>query len=536
MFIENTSNDLFCKSMKKPQSRLTVTIILSFLMLFFITIEMGAQIIPIGDYWNRELERVEHYKGKAAFTSYKPQLKSTVNFKNITGEVKDSVKYYSMLSRLVFRDHLIEFKKPEYTITIDPLLQLEVYHDLKNETFNNTRGQMYNNGRGAIVQGKIGNGVEFQTIFLESQSVLPYYQSIWADSTGVIPGMGRHKEFKKYGYDYGISTSSLFIGSQSWWNLGLMYGKQFFGNGYRSLILSDASMNMPMVQLGLQNQHFQYKTTGGIGQEQSRIPLGSTGESLFKRKLITWNYLSYIPTEKLELSLMETVVSARWTPQGVVAPEVHAYVPVIGARGWMALKDSNATVMYGANLKWNANRNTTLYGQYGWVMKGMGNDALQFGALFTDIGMKNLDLRVEYNQVGAYFYSQNVNLMSLTQQNQPLGHASGSALTEWLIRGHYRWKRFLLQGCYHWIQQDIGSTANPYALEYGQKMGKRDFQYFQSEIGYLVQPHTHLCLWLGVTQVDELKTSLDNTYKSNTTGQMVTFKITSDICYRAFDF
>jgi precorrin-4 methylase len=67
-------------------------------------------------------------------------------------------------------------------------------------------------------------------------------------------------------------------------------------------------------------------------------------------------------------------------------------------------------------------------------------------------------------------------------------------------------------------------------------MGKRDFQYFQSEIGYLVQPHTHLCLWLGVTQVDELKTSLDNAYKSNTTGQIVTFKITSDICYRAFDF
>jgi hypothetical protein len=219
-----------------------------------------------------------------------------------------------------------------------------------------------------------------------------------------------------------------------------------------------------------------------------------------------------------------------------VAPEVHAYVPIIGARGWMAQKDSNATVLYGGNLKWNANRNTTIYGQYGWVFKGLGKDALQFGALFTDIGMKNLDLRVEYNQVGAYFYSQNVNLMSLTQQNQPLGHASGSALTEWLIRGHYRWKRFLAQGCYHWIQQDIGSTANPYALEYGQKIGKRDFQYFQGEIGYLIQPHTHLCLWLGVTQVDELKTSLDNTYKSNTTGQIVTFKITSDICYRAFDF
>ncbi len=522
--------------MKKLCKQLQHSTIIALLILSFGSMSGWAQPIPIGDYWNRELERVEHYKGKPAFTTYKPQLKSTVNFKSITGEVKDSVKYYSMLSRLVFRDHLIEFEKPEYTITIDPLLQLEVYHDMKNEDFNNTRGRMYNNGRGAIVQGRIGNGVEFQTIFLESQSVLPYYQSLWADSTSVIPGMGRHKEFKKYGYDYGISTSSLFIGPKSWWNLGLMYGKQFFGNGYRSLILSDASMNMPMVQMGLQNQHFQYKSTVGIGQEQSRIPLGSTGESLFKRKLITWNYLSYLPTEKLEIALMETVVSKRWTPQGVVAPELHAYIPIIGARGWMAQKDSNATVMYGANLKWNANRNTTFYGQYGWVTKGLGKDALQFGALFTDLGMKNLDLRVEYNQVGAYFYSQNVNLMSLTQQNQPLGHASGSALTEWLVKGHYRWKRLLAQGCYHWIQQNIGSSANTYSMQYGETIGKRDFQYFQGEIGYLVQPHTHLCVWLGVTQVDELKTTLDNNYKTNITGQIITFKLTGDICYRAFDF
>ncbi len=522
--------------MKKLSLQIQHSTTIAVLILSLSSMSGWAQPIPIGDYWNRELERVEHYKGKPAFTTYKPQLKSTVNFKSITGEVKDSVKYYSMLSRLIFRDHLIEFKKPEYTITIDPLLQLEVYHDMKNEDFNNMRGRMYNNGRGAIVQGRIGNGVEFQSIFLESQSVLPYYQSLWADSTGVIPGMGRHKEFKKYGYDYGISTSSLFIGSKSWWNLGLMYGKQFFGNGYRSLILSDASMNMPMVQMGLQNQHFQYKSTVGIGQEQSRIPLGSTGESLFKRKLITWNYLSYLPTEKLEVALMETVVSARWTPQGVVAPELHAYIPIIGARGWMAQKDSNATVMYGANLKWNANRNTTFYGQYGWVTKGLGKDALQFGALFTDLGMKNLDLRVEYNQVGAYFYSQNVNLMSLTQQNQPLGHASGSALTEWLVRGHYRWKRLLAQGCYHWIQQNIGSSANPYSMQYGETTGKRDLQYFQGEIGYLVQPHTHLCVWLGVTQLDELKTTLENKYKTNITGQIITFKLTSDICYRAFDF
>jgi hypothetical protein len=500
-----------------------------------VKISSVAQPIPIGDYWNRELERVEHYKGKTAFTTYKPQLKSTVNFQKITGEVKDSVKYYSMLSRLVFRDHLIQFKNPRYTISIDPLLQVEVYQDLKNEDYNNLRGRLYNNGRGAIVQGQIGNGVEFQSIFIENQSILPFYQSRWADSTGVIPGMGRHKEFKKYGYDYALSTSSLFIGSKSWWNLGLMYGKQFFGNGYRSLVLSDASMNMPMIQLGLHNQHFQYKTTAGIGQEQSRIPLGSTGESLFKRKLINWNYLSFLPTANLELAILETVVSQRWTPQGVVAPETHVYVPVLGARGWMAQKDTNATVLYGANIKWNANQNTTFYAQYGWVTKGMGKDAIQFGALFTDIGMKNLDLRVEYNQVGAYFYAQDINLMSLTQQGQSLGHASGGALTEWLVRGNYRWKRFLLQGCYHRIQQDLGPAANPYAMTFESVIGSREFQYFLGEVGYLVQPHTHLCVWLGITQVDELN-DYNNGNKINITGQIVSFKVTSDICYRAFDF
>jgi hypothetical protein len=81
-----------------------------------------AQPLPISDYWNRELERVEHINGHPAFTSLKPVLKSEINYRKLTGEVKDSAKYYSTLSRLFFRDHLLEYKKDDAYLTVDALL------------------------------------------------------------------------------------------------------------------------------------------------------------------------------------------------------------------------------------------------------------------------------------------------------------------------------------------------------------------------------------------------------------------------------
>ncbi len=496
-----------------------------------------AQPLPISDYWNRELERVEHINGHPAFTSLKPVLKSEINYRKLTGEVKDSAKYYSTLSRLFFRDHLLEYKKDDAYLTVDALLQLEYYKDQINPNYNKSHARMYQNSRGVLLQGKLGTAFEFQTQFLESQSVLPYYQDTIARQLGIIPGMGRHKPFNKVGYDYGVSQSWLSYSPKSWWALEVGYGKQMIGNGYRSLLLSDASMSYPMVRLHILQPRWQYHTSAAILQEQTRLPLGDTGESLFRRKNGLWNYITFLPTTKLEIGVMEACVDTRWTSQGTVAPPVHSYIPVIGLRGWMAQKDTNNFTLYGLNIKWNLSTKTTFYGQYVKTYNGRESQGYQIGALFTDIGIKNFDVRLEYNKTGSRLYqSTSQNWMGYTQQNQSLGYIQYGNSEEWIARVHYRYNRWLADGHYNQMNQNLGSGANPYDLVQAEVTGRRLLQQMQVEVGYLIHPHTRTCLYIGFLNRKDVRNYSGNIRRENWDGQLMTIRFSCDISSRYFDF
>lgn len=513
--------------------------ILFFLSFCYSIISM-AQPLPISDYWNRELERVEHVNGHAAFTSLKPILKSEINYRKLTGEVKDSAKYYSTLSRLFFRDHLLEYKKDDAHITVDALLQLEYYKDQKNDLYNKSHSRLYQNSRGVLLQGKLGTAFEFQTQFIETQSVLPYYQDTIAQILGVIPGMGRHKPFNKVGYDYGVSQSWLSYSPKSWWAFEVGYGKQMIGNGYRSLLLSDAAMSYPMLRLHILQPRWQYHTTAAILQEQIRLPLGDTGESLFRRKNGLWNYFTFLPTTRLEIGIMEGCVDTRWTPQGMVAPPLHSYVPILGLRGWMAQKDTNNFTLYGLNVKWNLTTKTTFYGQYVKTTHGGNGQGYQVGALFTDIGIKNFDVRLEYNKTGSHLYqNSSQNWMGYTQQNQSLGYIQYGNTEEWIARLHYRYNRWLMDGHYNQMDQTLGSGSNAYDDNHIEVTGYRLLQQMQLEVGYLIHPHTRTCFYLGFLQRNDTRTYNDlmgNARRERWDGQLLTVRFSCDISSRYFDF
>ncbi|MEY4330971.1 MAG: hypothetical protein RL609_1719 [Bacteroidota bacterium] len=510
------------------------------ILILAISSSLSGQILPLSDYWNRELERVEHVNGNPGFTSFKPVLKSEINYRKLTGEVKDSAKYYSTLSRLFFRDHLLEYKKDDAHITVDPLFQFEFYKDQINPNYNASHSKLYLNSRGALLQGKLGKAFEFQSLFIESQSVLPYYQDTIATTLGVIPGMGRHKPFNKVGYDYGVSQSWLSYSPKSWWSVQVGYGKQMIGNGYRSLLLSDAAMSYPMVRLNVMKSKWQYHTTAAILQEQIRLPLGDTGESLFRRKTGLWNYLVFLPTPTLEIGIMEACIDQRWTPHGTEAPPLHSYIPVIGLRGWMAQKDSANLSLYGLNLKWNLSSKTTFYGQYLVTAHGGSSSGFQMGALFTDIGVKNFDVRIEYNSTQASLYNHpEQNWLGYSQQNQSLGLIHFGNSEEWITRIHYRFNRWLLDGHYNQLNQSMGHGSNPYALTSADVTGYRLLQQLQAEIGYLIHPHTRTCLYLGFLQRHDTRNYIvyfGNPKIEHWDAQLITLRFSCDISSRYFDF
>ena len=497
---------------------------------------LNAQDIPLHDYWNRETERVQLNQPTGYITSYKPLLQSQTRFQEFSAQSKDTVPYYWNVTRILFRDHWLAYKKEDVFITVDPWVDFSFYKDQINTAYNQKVGNLYNNSRGAWVQGRIGSNFSFHTAFSENQSVFPFFMSSLSDSLNVIPGMGRFKAFKKYGFDYAISSSNINFEPHSKLQISLGYGRQMIGNGYRSILLSDAAMNYPMVSARYSGKWFTYISSIALLQEQQRLPLGSTSESLFKRKLGSWNYLVITPHPNLEIGAMESVGYSIWNSKGRQAPHYSVYIPIIGARSLFSSNEKCVT-MYGLNAKWNAFHQFTLYAQYALMINSSKSTGVQAGVLFNNFLTQNLDVRIEFNTTSPYMYSTTLDLLSYTQQQQTLGHPSGGDMNEWLVRVDYEKKRYLLHADIHQINQTIVSSSDPYQQQFftGQK-GSRSLLQWQLQLGYLINPKVHLCAWVGYTSREDVRNFSSNLPRSSFNASLFTINLSSALGSRYFDF
>lgn len=507
-----------------------------FILVLFTTQLSSAQIIPIHDYWNREIERHQLKNAKGFSTSYKPLLQSHTDFKKFDSQRVDSAIYYWNINRILFRDHWLTYQKENVHIMADPWVDFSYFKDPLNRDYNHKVSRQYNNSRGIWIQGNIGNSFSFHTAFSENQSIFPFYMSAISDSLEVIPGWGRFKAFKKYGYDYAVSNSSIQIEPHSKLQISLSYGKQFIGSGYRSILLSDAAMSYPFASIRYSGKWFTYLSSAALLQEQERLPLGSTSESLFKRKMGTWNFLIVTPLPTIEVGFLESVLYEIWTPQGRKSPHYSSYIPVIGARSF--LSDQNtASTLYGLNLKWNAFHQFTLYGQYGWLNNKTKSYGIQSGILYSNFLIKNLDIRIEYNSTSAFMYSSAQDLLSYTQQQQALGHPAGGDMQEWSVRVDYTRKRFLFHGDIHQINQTLSHGADPYQQSFFiGSSGSRSMLQWQLKAGCLINPKVHLCFWLGYTQRNDIRKMSAISEESKFNASLFTINLSSTLNSQYFDF
>lgn len=102
-------------------------------------------------------------------------------------------------------------------------------------------GAITQNTRGIELRGMIDKRVGFYTFFTDNQALLPSYVRDYRTQFSVIPGEGFNKSFKTNGVDY-ISARG-YINFNASKHIAIQFGhdRNFIGNGYRSLILSDNS-------------------------------------------------------------------------------------------------------------------------------------------------------------------------------------------------------------------------------------------------------------------------------------------------------
>lgn len=391
--------------------------------------------------------------GTNSHTAAKPFTYSEVNkYYDIKAEKKEVAKDVSTwFWRKIYNEHLVAVKGKNYWFTIDPILDLQVGHDTEAD-FNST----WNNTRGILIQAGLGKKLTLSTSIYESQGRFANYFNQFAESLkafgpdpAIIPGRGIAKRFKSDAYDYPVAEAYLSYTPIDFLNIQFGHGKNFIGDGYRSLFQSDVASPYPFLKFNLKFWKIKYTSTWmWLRDVRPEVVV----DDAFLPKYMANHYLSWNISKRFNIGLFESVMWANTNGRGF---DVNYLNPIIFFRAiefQTGQGAGNAILGLSAKYKWNNKVN--LYGQFiidefsssdvsagskSWKNKfGFQLGAKYFNAFKVD----NLLLQAEYNQVRPYTYSHNTIILNYAHFNQPMAHLWGANFRELVLIGRYYYKRW----------------------------------------------------------------------------------------------
>lgn len=157
----------------------------------------------------------------------------------------------SWWGRKLWNENLVAIQGEEYWFTLNPIFDFRIGKDTESEASNT-----FVNTRGVIVNGGLGSQLTFSTSIFESQGRFADYYNAYAESIrpsggnpAIIPGIGIAKRFNEDAYDFPLAEANIKYKLNQFIDLQLGYGRNFLGDGYRSLMQSDGTSPYPFLKL-----------------------------------------------------------------------------------------------------------------------------------------------------------------------------------------------------------------------------------------------------------------------------------------------
>ena len=428
--------------------------------------------------------------------------------------------------RKMFNEHLVQLQGKGYWFTIDPIFDLQVGKDTDadfNTTFNNTRG--------FYVQGGLGKKLSFSASVYESQGRFAQYVNQYAETLkafgpdpAIIPGRGIAKRFKDDAYDYPVAEGYLSYSPTSFLNIQFGHGKNFIGDGYRSLLLSDVASPSPFLKLSTKFWKIKYTNTWMWLRD---VRPEVTTDKAFLTKYMANHYLSWNVSKRFNLGLFESVL---WTNSNNRGFDINYLNPVIFYRAIEFETGQGAgNAVLGATAKYKVNDNINVYGQFvldefslgdikGGEKSWKNKYGYQLGAKYYNaFKVNNLMLQFEYNRVRPYTYSHNTIVLNYGHNNQPMAHLWGANFSEAVLIGRYNYKRWYADAKLVFgargldfnngtdnfsyggdIYRDYNERPFDTGVEIGQGI-KANIFHAEMQSGYVLNPATNLKMFANIT-------------------------------------
>jgi hypothetical protein len=317
----------------------------------------------------------------------------------------------------------------DYSIRLNPVLHFQVAKD------SDTEGMRYINTRGVQVEGNINKRLGFYTFLADNQAKFAGYVNERIQRDTIVPNEGYYKPFKETGYDFITARGYINYGLSKNINVQFGHDKNFIGNGYRSLVLSDYTA--PYFFLKLNTNIWKLHYMNLFAEMNSDFEFR---DQLLPKKYFAYHHLSLNLTPAINIGLFESVIFSR----GKGRFELQYLNPIIFYRSVEQQLGSNDNALLGFDFKANILKTAQLYGQVmldefllSEVRAGNGwwanKQSFQVGAKYFDVaGIPNLDAQGEINFIRPYTYQHEDQFTNYQHYRQPLAHPMGANLSEFI--------------------------------------------------------------------------------------------------------
>jgi hypothetical protein len=520
--------------------------------------------IPFSHSYYAQFDSALNQVGANNHTASKPftytEVAKYYNIKVANAKLKKEAS--SWFDRKLWNENTVEIQGDGYWFALNPLLDLQLgkdTHSASSFTYVNTRALNF--------RGGLGSQLNFTTTVFESQGRFADYFNSYAESIkpsggnpAIIPGVGIAKRFKKDAYDFPLAEANLTYAPNKYIDLQLGYGKNFIGDGYRSLLESDGASPYPFFKINTNFWKIKYTNTYmWLKDVRPEVTVDKT----YATKFMANHYLSWNVSNRLNLGFFESVV---WTDNNNRGFDMSFVNPLIFYRSVEFSSSSRSgNALLGMTYKYKWNNRINFYGQFlldefsiGDVKNGNNSWKNKFGyqlgaKYFNAFEVPNLLLQLEFNHVRPYVYSHSNPITNYAHNNQSLGHQWGGNFEEFIFLARYHKGRYFADAKitagtrgldFDTVEDSFNYGGNIYKnydekrpYDSGVKVGqgnKTAILITDLQLGYLVNPATNLKFFGSFIyrNFDPTKETL-KTFKEHTTW--FTLGIRSDVFNWYFD-
>ncbi|HEY4209510.1 MAG TPA: hypothetical protein VGM31_21945 [Puia sp.] len=350
-----------------------------------------------------------------------------------------------------------QVNEKDFFLAVNPVIQQTQSYETGN------KARVFLNSKGVTIRGLVAGKLGFSAYLTDNQERGPQYVMDRIARFHAVPGAGYYKTFKQTGVDYYDNRASIYFSAWKYFDFQFGYDKNFIGDGYRSLFLSDYGGSYLFLKFNLRIWKLNYQNI-----YMELISQHGPGDYLYPKKYATIHHLSVNATPWLNLGLYENIVFSR--------PDHYDFSylnPVIFLPSAQQQNGSPDKSTVGFDFKANVGHATQFYGQFlfnefvlneirhysrGW----WGNkQALQLGIKYIDaFNVKNLDLQVETNIVRPFTYEHDDSVGNYSHYNQPLAHPLGANFAEIIGIVHYQPSyKWTLEGKVIYYKQGLDSAG-----------------------------------------------------------------------------